>query len=272
MKCTLLLTWLTLFVCSRQLVTQVPRVLTRPPDSVPAAVWDSVHAPKNMIQSAPQWGVPFPRDLIVVAFKEEATQAERQQAIDAINGRVIGGDHVDRGGYYYVRIRADGTADALFRAIALLQRYPQVEIASPEPPELSPQGTTRLPWTADSIIHLFHDEMSEAHYAFRAVVQDSARFARFWALVVPRSRGPAPTVDFGRYTVIVATMGQQGSTFRSITVVALHSRRPGVTTVRIALRVKGGTVGWALTYPADIVRVPKIRGTVAFIDQYIVHE
>ena len=56
----------------------------------------------------------------MVAFKEGATQPERQQAIDAVGGEVIGGEHVDRGGYYYVRIPSDGTADVLFRTIAKL--------------------------------------------------------------------------------------------------------------------------------------------------------
>jgi hypothetical protein len=56
-----------------------------------------------MIPSSPDWGAPFPRDLIVLAFKEDASQRERQQAVDAVGGEVIGGEHIDRGGYYYVR-------------------------------------------------------------------------------------------------------------------------------------------------------------------------
>ena len=114
------------------------RVPALPPDSVPAVLWDVIHASKNMIPSAPQFGAPFPRDLIVVAFREDANQAERQQAIDAVSGEVIGGERVDRGGYYYVRIRSDGTADALFRAIAKLQTFSKVDLASPEPPPISP--------------------------------------------------------------------------------------------------------------------------------------
>ena len=120
--------------------TPVPAL---PPDSVPAAVWREIHAPQNMIRSAPEWGVPFPRDLVVVAFKEEATQAERQEAIDAISGWVVGGEHVDRGGYYYVRIKSDQTSEALFRAIAKLKTFRQVDIVSPEPPPLSPQSARR---------------------------------------------------------------------------------------------------------------------------------
>jgi hypothetical protein len=117
-----------------------PRVPALPPDSVPSALWDEVHAPENIIPSSPEWGVPFPRNLIVLAFKEDATQTERQQAIDAVGGEVIGGEHIDRGGYYYVRIRSDGTADALFRAITKLKTFPKVDLASPEPPPISPES------------------------------------------------------------------------------------------------------------------------------------
>jgi hypothetical protein len=119
---------------------QRPRVPALPPDSVPSALWDEIHAPENIIPSSPEWGVPFPRNLIVLAFKEDATQTERQQAIDAVGGEVIGGEHIDRGGYYYVRIRSDGTADAVFRAITKLKTFPKVDLASPEPPPISPES------------------------------------------------------------------------------------------------------------------------------------
>jgi hypothetical protein len=115
-----------------------PKVPALPPDSVPSALWDEIHAPGNIIPSSPEWGVPFPQDLIVLAFKEDATQTERQRAVDAVAGEVIGGEHVDRGGYYYVRIPSDGTADALFRAITKLKTFPKVDIAGPEPPPISP--------------------------------------------------------------------------------------------------------------------------------------
>jgi hypothetical protein len=114
------------------------RVPALPPDSVPAALWKQIHAPPNMISTAPQGAAPFPRDIIVVAFRQNATQAERQVPIEAIGGEVIGGEPVDRGGYYYVRIHRDGTAEALFQAIKTLKGFRQVEIASPEPPAIHP--------------------------------------------------------------------------------------------------------------------------------------
>jgi hypothetical protein len=93
-----------------------------------------------MEQSAPEWSAPFPRNLVLVVFREQASRLEKQRAIDAIHGVVIGGVPVGKGGYYFVRIPDDGTSRPLFQAIKRLQSFPQVELASPELPELSPQN------------------------------------------------------------------------------------------------------------------------------------
>ena len=109
-----------------------------PPESVPARVWADIHAPGNIIRSSPRWGTPFPRDLLLVMFKENASQAERQAAVESVGGEVVGGEPVGRGGYYYIRIAADSTGEALFRAIAKLTKLPQVDLASPELPAIQP--------------------------------------------------------------------------------------------------------------------------------------
>lgn len=109
-----------------------------PPESVPARVWADIHAPRNIVRSSPHWGIPFPRDLLLVMFKEDASQAERQAAVDSIGGEVVGGEPLGRGGYYYVRIAGDSTGEALFRAIAKLMKLPQIDLASPELPAIRP--------------------------------------------------------------------------------------------------------------------------------------
>ena len=113
-----------------------PRVPSWPPDSIPIATWKQIHLPENMEDSAPEWGARFPRNIVLVLFREETSRADKQQAIDAIRGTVVGGVAVRRGGYYYVRIPDDGTARPLFRAIAKLKSFPQVQSATPELPEL----------------------------------------------------------------------------------------------------------------------------------------
>ena len=127
-------------------------------------------------------------------------------------------------------------------------------------------SATQMPSRVDSIVHLFRGE-SRAPYPLRAVVEDSVSFVRLWDLVAPKRVGPAPNVDFGRYMVIVAAMGWQASTGYQIAVVALDSNT-AILKVRTHLRLAGCTVGWMITHPADVVRIPKTRRTVTFVDQY----
>lgn len=103
-----------------------------PPDSVPDRVMDEIYAPENMTDGAPYMTGRFPRDIICVWFEDEATREERQAAVDAIDGEVVGGVRgLGQGGFYYVRIAGDGSAAALFTAIAELESMPQVSTATP---------------------------------------------------------------------------------------------------------------------------------------------
>lgn len=121
----------------RNMVSVVPDL---PPDSVPTAIWNEIHSPANMEKDAPEWSAPFPRNIVLLMFQERTTRDEKQHAIDAIHGLVVGGAPLRRGGYYYVRIRDDGTSRPLFRAIEKLKSFPQVQLATPELPDVSPLG------------------------------------------------------------------------------------------------------------------------------------
>ena len=83
----------------------------------------------NLVFNHPRMSGPYPRNVVMIAFRDEATQEQKQAAIDAIGGEVIGGGW---GGYYYVRIQDDGTAAPLWKAIDLLLALPQVEDAGPD--------------------------------------------------------------------------------------------------------------------------------------------
>ena len=129
-----------------------------PPDSVPSAVWAALHAPANMVASAPWNPAPFARNLVLVTFKENTPQASKQAAIDAIGGQVVGGNRSGNGGIYYVTIVDDGTPTPLFNAINTLKTFPDVEIARAEalalaPGYLRPQdgsGWKRSNWEVNS--------------------------------------------------------------------------------------------------------------------------
>jgi hypothetical protein len=122
--------------------------------------------------------------------------------------------------------------------------------------------------TADSIVHLYTGQDTHTHYVLRAVVQDSASFARLWDQIVT---APMPRVDFNRDMVIAATMGPQGSLGNQIAIVAVDSSgRILQVQIELTLPWGCGALG-AIAYPADVVRVPKSRRTgVSFVDRYSV--
>jgi hypothetical protein len=118
-------------------MAQRPPVPALPPHSVSATLWDSVHAPANMVQPDEHLGHPYARSLLLVWFHGGATQPERQAAIDAVDGTLIGGISLTRGGIYYVRIEDDGTTGPLWKAIEKLKTLLQVEDVHPDLAELS---------------------------------------------------------------------------------------------------------------------------------------
>lgn len=122
--------------------TTFDRELTEPnptqataPDSVPAAVWDTVTAPGNILDPPPGYAGRVLKDIIYVRFLPTANQRDRERAIAAINGRVIGGVRMgDPQGMYVVRIpyavaRGDSVSGPLLRAQAVLRGIPAVRYA-----------------------------------------------------------------------------------------------------------------------------------------------
>ena len=80
---------------------QTNRVPATAPDSVPTALWDSIIAPANILVDPPGLGGSVLRDLVYVQFRASATQADRQAAIDAIGGTVVGGMKIGGPEYFY---------------------------------------------------------------------------------------------------------------------------------------------------------------------------
>jgi len=103
-----------------------PRVPAVPPDTVPS----DRYAAERLDPSR-----RFPRDLVVIGFRPGATLAEKEAALDLVQGAVVGGWPLPPGmgeGLYLVRIREDGTMGPLTRAIAQLRVLPQVALVGPD--------------------------------------------------------------------------------------------------------------------------------------------
>ncbi len=102
-----------------------------PPDLIP----DSLLEHRNVDSVAP-WG-PSIRDVVTVQFKLGTSQADRQAAVDAVGGVVVGGLQLlgpDMGndGAYLVKISGDSTRVAWKHAWDQLAAMPQVLFAQPE--------------------------------------------------------------------------------------------------------------------------------------------
>lgn len=109
---------------ARRAGNPVPMV---PPDSIPARIFDE----SNVVTNPSHWTGPILRNVIRVLFADRATQEQRQAAVDAINGEVIGGDHALPAPEYLIQIPDDGTDRPLFAALDTLDRFPQVVAAVP---------------------------------------------------------------------------------------------------------------------------------------------
>lgn len=107
-----------------------------PPDTIPA--W--VYAEANVVTDAVTVAGRMTKNVIVLQFDREASQAVRQRAVDLVGGEVVGGVRYGAAdGVYYVRIPGDGSATTLAAAIARVDTLPQLYLASPEF-MLDPQG------------------------------------------------------------------------------------------------------------------------------------
>lgn len=98
------------------------------PDTVP--LW--IYTDSNIIRSAPCITGPVIHNVVIVLFSKGTPQSKRQAAVDAVDGKVIGGARIDEDGFYLVLIDDDGTGKQLCQAMHKLQSFPYVEHAGPE--------------------------------------------------------------------------------------------------------------------------------------------
>jgi hypothetical protein len=104
-------------------------VPAKAPSRAPASLW----RPANYIRDSTYTRGTYLQDIVVVLFKLDATQTERQAAIELVDGEVLGGRPFrDGDGYYFVRVPGGGDPRMLFEALRKLQALSQVLSATPE--------------------------------------------------------------------------------------------------------------------------------------------
>jgi hypothetical protein len=111
------------------------RVPAVAPDSVPRAIFDSLVAPANLLRNPPGITGLVVRNALYVRFHDGASRQERQDAIDAVAGDVLGGVPAPFS-FYVVKIDAamapgDSSSGPLLRAYRRLLRFPTVRGVAP---------------------------------------------------------------------------------------------------------------------------------------------
>jgi len=126
--------------------TYVLTVAARPPDTVPLDQLRDSRFPDNVITGDPRFPGRVVRNKLWLLFRPTATAEQRQAAIEAINGIIVGGTVFGTGNrypppsgphtlrYYYVAFPAypDSGAAPLARAIRTLAPLPQVQDVRPD--------------------------------------------------------------------------------------------------------------------------------------------
>jgi hypothetical protein len=104
-----------------------PRVPAVAPDSIPPGFY----GPDNIRHGSTCLSGEMLRGILVVVFQEGATQAERQAAVDLVNGEVVAGlnPHDGREGSYYIRVEDDPDGEILCAAARRLTGLPQIRRA-----------------------------------------------------------------------------------------------------------------------------------------------
>lgn len=107
----------------------------------------------------------------------------------------------------------------------------------------------------------------------RVVVRDQALFDSVWAMVfAQQSMEPPPTVDFASEMVIVVSQGLKPSGGFSIDVVQITE---AATEQHVVVRSTSPgafcAVAGALTWPTQVVRLPRYDGDVQFVEERLIH-
>lgn len=112
-----------------RLMADSGQVSLEAPDTIPS--W--VYADSNISQGSAYLSGPFVKRIVTVMFRRGTSQADRQAALDAVGGRVVGGRGMATGnGVYFVQVDDPGDGSRLVEVSRVLDGFPQVLGAAPE--------------------------------------------------------------------------------------------------------------------------------------------
>jgi hypothetical protein len=157
-----------------------------------------------------------------------------------------------------------GTGDS----VAISPRVPATERpATPAASAARPDSTRPVSTPAQSpFSRLLTQRTSGFDEPAELAIRDQAALESAWSRLFNQVQGnPPPAVDFGQETVIVVALGGRGSGGHAVHVDAIDRSGDGAV---VRYTASGPAPGCAttqsLTSPVDVVRTPRIAGTVRF--------
>jgi hypothetical protein len=152
----------------------------------------------NIVVDDPRMSGRWPRSIVQIIFHPAATRDERQSAIDAVGGRLIG---VLGAVLYQVVLDEDGTTAPLWRAVDRLKGLPQVSRAGPDHFTMGMISNYRLPESGLQW-QLSRDSADGANWAAEAI---SAPWA--WGCEIGNTATQVAIIDYsGPHSEVVSSI------------------------------------------------------------------
>lgn len=141
---------------------------------------------------------------------------------------------------------------------------------SPDDPPLPPgvpADAARVPFER---LESVSTPISAIHDRRRLVLDNAADWVEFWnelqAVVIPVP--PPPDIDFGRYIVIAATMGQQPSGGYAIELEEVFEADGTIFTIVVEVTPAPGCAQIpVITAPAAAIRIDRVDARIQFVEE-----
>ena len=133
-----------------------------------------------------------------------------------------------------------------------------------------PAGAIDVAWNDAGAVRIAHSYNSGLRQSVRTVIGNDADWQAVWRMYAARLGGPppAPAIDFTRYEVLVAALGERTSGGYDISISRIASTSDHLYVELVSTRPSSACgVTAALTEPVDIVRIPRAHAPVMFIEQ-----
>jgi len=138
-----------------------------------------------------------------------------------------------------------------------------------------PAGAVDVAWSDAGAVRVAHEYYSGLRQSRATVISNDADWRAIWSSLTANYGTPpsAPAIDFDRYEVIVAALGERNSGGYDITISRIAMTNDYLYVELTALRPgpRCGTTA-ALTQPVDMVRIPRSHPPVIFVEKPLVND